>query len=443
MGPIDYTTQVADPFKSALQGFQAGTAVRDDQQQQLAMQAQQQQQQALQFDITSAAQSSNPAKAIAGLALKYPQLSEQFGRAHTMYNDQQKQGLVSRTTPVYAALLNGRPEIAVQQLRDQAEGARNSGDQAEADGLEAWARMIELDPDSSKVTGGLYLSSVMGADKFASTFGSLSQEQRANDAAPAGLRKAEADAATAEVVAGNASERATLEIEKIATDINVSKENSRIRAMEVARSKETNDLKREELQLKLNDARTARDEKLKAKGAEAETAIADVDSTIGILKDILGDEDTLREAVGAAAWRAAIPGTAARTMAGRIEQLQNAIASTNLDKLKGAMSDKDIAFLKNIATNLDRYQDEDLFIKELNRVFGALEDARERVVQKYGAAGTPAAEGATVFDNHPKYGKVTERRLRQIARKAGVSVDDAKAFLSNSTDPGQGATGEY
>ncbi len=81
-------------------------------------------------------------------------------------------------------------------------------------------------------------------------------------------------------------------------------------------------------------------------------------------------------------------------MAGKIEQLQNAIAATNLDKLKGAMSDKDILFLKNIGTSLDRYQDEDAFVKELTRIGGSLADAEKRVASKFGVPVPPEPTSA-------------------------------------------------
>ena len=40
MGPIDYSTQVANPFMQALQGYQGGAAIRDDQAQQAQIDAQ-------------------------------------------------------------------------------------------------------------------------------------------------------------------------------------------------------------------------------------------------------------------------------------------------------------------------------------------------------------------------------------------------------------------
>lgn len=440
IGPIDYLGAMPQTnfLQSIQSGLQLGLGIRQ------VTQAEEEKARALQAQEQYKAEVSQylakpTAQGAAALATKYPSNREAILEGWKTVDSQQQKDEITAANEVYAALTNGRTDVATQRIEQRIAALDASG----GDSTEEKALLGMLKENPTQATGYLGLVLAQLDDKFAANHAALGQERRATDAAPAGLRKANAEATTAEVAAGNAEERTALENERIAEDIRDKKDLQRIRSIEAAYKKEDNEIKREELRLKLDDAKLAREEKLRAKGADAETAISDVDNTVGILKDILGDEDTLRAAVGTSAWRGAIPGTKARTMAGKIEQLQNAIASTNLDKLKGAMSDKDIMFLKNIATNLDRYQDEDLFIKELNRVFGALEDARERVVQKFGAAGTPTAEGETVFENHPKYGKVTERRLRLLARKSGVSVEEAKAFLSNSIAPGQGATGEY
>lgn len=64
----------------------------------------------------------------------------------------------------------------------------------------------------------------------------------------------------------------------------------------------------------------------------------------------------------------AIAGTERANYEAKFKQLKDTLASANLDKLKGAMSDKDIEFLRNIGTALSLDMSEESFDKELEKV---------------------------------------------------------------------------
>ncbi len=64
----------------------------------------------------------------------------------------------------------------------------------------------------------------------------------------------------------------------------------------------------------------------------------------------------------------AIAGTDRATYESKFKQLKDTLASANLDKLKGAMSDKDIEFLRNIGTALSLDMPETAFDAELKKV---------------------------------------------------------------------------
>lgn len=70
----------------------------------------------------------------------------------------------------------------------------------------------------------------------------------------------------------------------------------------------------------------------------------------------------------------AIPGTERVTFEKKFAQLQDSLAMSNLEKLKGPMSDKDIAFLRNTATSLSLDMPEEDFDKELKKVNDLLLD---------------------------------------------------------------------
>ena len=71
---------------------------------------------------------------------------------------------------------------------------------------------------------------------------------------------------------------------------------------------------------------------------------------------------------------ATIPGTEAYNYKATFNQLKDTLASANLDKLKGAMSDKDIEFLRNIGTKLSLGMTEEAFDAELKKLDNKMND---------------------------------------------------------------------
>jgi hypothetical protein len=76
----------------------------------------------------------------------------------------------------------------------------------------------------------------------------------------------------------------------------------------------------------------------------------------------------------------------------------------NLDKLKGPTSDRDIAFLKNLGANLDRWQKTGKVLDELQKVEAATQRLSEVARLKYGVPGeqaSPAGAGPAPADTGP------------------------------------------
>lgn len=218
MDPINYSVDVQTPFQAALQGYQAGAAIRNDQFQQ------QQQQQALalqkQMQLDVAAVANNPnagARDYAALTLKYPALKDQFKQSWDMVGKDQQGAKLDLMTRAYSALSTGRPDVAEQLMRDRAAAMRNSGaPEHDVKAQEMWADMIKASPDQARHIGGLMLSSVMDPDKFSTTFGQLGSEGRAADKAPAEQRTAEAEATIKEAAAAVAPQS---EAQKLQTGV--------------------------------------------------------------------------------------------------------------------------------------------------------------------------------------------------------------------------------
>lgn len=200
MNPNDYTSAFAglpDPSTTFMQGVQNGAGIQQLQlQQQQAATAQQQQAQ-MQADL--AALSQNPTtQAIGQMSIKYPQLSESFKRSFDMVEPSQRQARLDQGVQVYSALHNKQPEIAIKLLNDQAEAQRNSGNEQDAKAAETMAELIKVHPEFAQTTAGLMLASALGPDKFTAAFPAIGAEQRADQQAPEDLRKAKANADTAE-----------------------------------------------------------------------------------------------------------------------------------------------------------------------------------------------------------------------------------------------------
>jgi len=459
MDPINYGAMLPqmDIGQELLKGLQLGGAIRQQRVQQEQQAAAQERAKQYSADVGNALKTPTY-QAFSELTIKYPEQREAIKQSLSLMSEGQRNAEFGLASKAFAALNTGNADIATQLYERQIAAKEGSGADASEEKMVLDA--IKRDPVKAK---GLIGYAMFHADpeKYAESVTKLGGELRAQEQAPAALQeaqgkatKAAAEAKVAEVTAKYADSQAVADltkkgwdITKIEQDIGIAKETNRIKAMEAAAAREGNALKRDELKLKIEETKRGRDEKIRERTAEAETAITGIDKSSELLGSILADEDSLRAATGAGGWRAWIPGTDARTTAGKLEQLQNAIAATNLDKLKGAMSDKDIMFLKTMETNLDRFQNEEQFITELRRIDKALSKAREVVVKKYGAEGSTVAEGETLYEQHPTYGKVTTRRAQQLAREAGVSVDDVRRFLDEQamqksiTDRVKGTTG--
>jgi hypothetical protein len=213
MGPIDYTSQVANPFQAAMQGYQGGMMMQADQNQQQAIQDQRnaafQQQQAAQAAaarqqsvIQSLLSNPNPtADDFARATIAVPGMKDQFQQSwHTM-NEARQKSTLSHVSQVYSALQSGAPDVAAQVLQDQATAMRNSGDEAGAKHAEVMANVVKQHPEFARSMVGIQLSAIPGGDKVLSGVSGLNKDAREGQLFPAQLRAANADATTKETVA--------------------------------------------------------------------------------------------------------------------------------------------------------------------------------------------------------------------------------------------------
>ena len=93
------------------------------------------------------------------------------------------------------------------------------------------------------------------------------------------------------------------------------------------------------------------------------------------LANELKNSKSLKASTGLSYWTTKVPGTAAYSFGQTFNQLRDLLAMGNIDKLKGAMSDKDIEFLRNSATKLSLKLPTESFKKELENIISRMGSA--------------------------------------------------------------------
>lgn len=414
VSPIDYSINVESPFQSVLQGFKVGDFLqqRGVQQQQQALAQQQAQQQAaaqqqMQADLGAVAGNPNATGTdYARLMTQYPQLSEQLKRSWETLDSTQRQTRLNQAGQAYAALSSGNVDVAKNLFKDAAEAARNSGNAQEAAGAEAMLRTIEMNPDAARSSVAMTLISQVGPEKFAESFGKFGAEQRAQEQAPFALAEQKSKAEQAKydtqikaVAAKYADSNALLDqqkkgwdIRKIAEDIEISKEQNRIAAMNAAISRETNQLKKQELQQKVDEAKEKRDEKIREKVSTAEGAAASIDNLSNTVDRLLKNP-SLNDVVGSIEggtlgdMKAYLsPGDAKSDAISLIEQLGSQAFIAQIPQMKGtgALSEKEGDKLQASLQNLGRKQSESQFRYNLSEVQRLMGKARDRLQKTTG-----------------------------------------------------------
>ena len=413
MDPVNYMAAFPqyDLSRTVLQGVQAGGLLGEiDQKRQAQLQAQQAQQQYAQ-DLQT--YWSNPsAQGAAQLATKYPAQREAFKQAWDQVDEAKRDSDYKAAVPFYAALENGANDVAANILQQRISGLKNSNLDATTE--QGWLTALQSgDPkqvNAVRAGVGLFLSKV--DPKFAENFGKLGSEQRAEDLHPDAVKKAKAEADVAAVASDFARDNAVADlqkkgwdIEKIKTDIDVSKQNVRIAALNAQIAREGNQLKREELGLKLQELKDQREEKIRTRAADVESARGSMDNFLNTADRLLGmavdkdgkPTDTLRAAAGPLdSW---MP-TAQQDVAD-LEALAETIGSqafmSQIPAMKGTgnLSEKEGDKLQSSLQNLNLKQSPEQFIQNIKEAQRLILKARRNVSVRYGVPDsvpdTPAA----------------------------------------------------
>lgn len=405
--PINYALDVQQPFQAALQGYQAGAGIRNDQLQQQALQQQMAQQQALR-DAYAATAASPTADNFSRLMLLDPKASEGIKRAWDTKNGAQQQAQAADLLQWGAAIKSGKPQIAADMLTQRADAMeQQNGGQATQESrlLRTWAQTAAEHPEFALgQIQALLTANPLGKDA-AETLAKFGSEQRAAEKAPAELRNANAtadkavsDAVVAAVGAKFANQNALLDIQKkgwdikkITADIDIAREANRIAAMNAATNRANSDTQRQELDFKVQEARRALDDKIRTKVADVESATSTIDNLLNTV-DRIKQNPSLNSVLGTVQGRmgAYVSDQAADAIA-LIDTLGSQAFLSQIPAMKGtgSLSEREGDKLQSALTNLTRTQSEGQFRANLDEVQRLMLKARKNVETRYGVKAPP------------------------------------------------------
>lgn len=419
MEPINYNIQVKNPFEASLQGVQAGMQIGAQADAIKQQQLQRQQQLQLQQDLGQLANNPNAgAQDYASMMVKYPQLAEHFKNSWDVLSADQQQSKLNHSTQVYAALQTGNPQVAIDLLNKQSEAYANSGKKEDAQAASHLAQMIQLDPNTAKTTAGLMLSSIMGPEKFASTFATLGKENREEQLQPSALSKSESEATIKAVEAKNAETKTQLENTKTAADIETTRLKQQLDALDVQIRQANSETERSKLQLDRDKLAGELQVKLQTQQTDAQNQLDTVTNSLSTVNDLLkhpimddnfGVGSTIGKALGN------IPGTHNKDFNASLDTLKSQQFLTQAKELRGmgALSDAEGARIERAVASLDRDQSPAAFKTALNTIKTTLERAQAKIV---GSGKLPTQGGAFVM-KHPVYGNVNDGTVNKLLQQ--------------------------
>jgi hypothetical protein len=209
MEPINYLQQVVDPFEQSLQGFKIGAGMADLEAKRV--QAEQQRLATEKYNQALSRLSSPTATAADFENMIMISGKDQAANIKTVMESrsaQQNQAALKQVAPIAFAFKTGNVEQGITRLMQNAEAARNSGDNQEATYLTQLAEQAKTQPEN---IGNLFASKMVlipGGKDALDNLLKMTQEDRAAAAAPEELRKKRFDADASQSAARSALAKA-------------------------------------------------------------------------------------------------------------------------------------------------------------------------------------------------------------------------------------------
>jgi hypothetical protein len=425
MAAFNYMIQAPDMGQQAWAGFERGFALNEAQrqrqmqeQQAQALAAQQAENQRIQsefYDKIARDEAPNLADVMRYQQTLPPEQIKAMQSTFDQLPKQAQQAELSVGAQALAAIKSGQFDTAKGIFQQKADSARNGGNEQLARYFEGMVRTVDVAPNAAASSIMTQMAVVPGGKDAIESVLKVNQ-------APAELAKAEAEASSAATAAKFAESKAVMDlrlndaqIKKFAADSEIARMNARIAAMNAATSREGNDLKRQELALKVQEMVDKRDETMRGKVAEVSAAQSNVDNMLNTIDRVLKNP-SLNDVVGSLEGRMPEASSMLDDQESDAIALINSLGSqaflSQLPNIKGMgqLSNAEGEKLQSALQNLSRAQSETQFKSSLKEAQRLVMKARKNIAARYGVADTvpdtPAAQpsAAEINDLIRKYG---------------------------------------
>jgi hypothetical protein len=435
-GPINYAVDVQSPFEAAIGGFKLGADVATVQ---AAQQKRELENKALAQAQLQQIELANLYKNPNATAADYERVAAFLPKDQAAIVTQgferktkaMQEGDLKLGGQVYSAVKSGQLDIAKQMLKDQATAYRNSGREADAKAAEASVNLIDLNPTGAQATIGLYMARLPEGTKFLEAADKALSTNREEALQPSKLKEAAAkadqaiaDATSAQAKAKNAPEKeaadaalataqaakakvdaefarektqadlkqAAATLRKTDADILIAKENNRIAALNAAAAKETNNLKRQELQQKIDDAKEKRDAATREQQATLLTQTSDIDNFLNTATRVINTpKNIIESATGPVTSRLPTLSADIADFESLVETLGSQAFIAQIPKIKGTgnLTEKEGDKLQASLQNLSLKQSPARLLENVKEAMRLLEKSRTNIVARSGLPNVP------------------------------------------------------
>jgi hypothetical protein len=343
-------------------------------------------------------------------ALKYPTQREVIKDVSARFSQEQKDQEFNIGAQVAVSLENNNPDVALDIVERTIQARQNAGlPTTTYDQLSQILSNTE-DPDRVKKAQAITNFSLTLLDP--EKFGKVVQTLEAQELRPEKVTEQRAKALKAGVEADFAASQAVkdlalkqAQIDNYAAQQDIARQNVRIAALNAQIAQESNVLKRRELEQKLVDAQTERDDKLRKKVSDANTAFANFDNFLNTADralagwgrtkdgkvDITKPKGYVESATGPISTRLPTLSQDTADFEELIEVLKGQAFLSQIEKMKGlgAMSDKEGDALRASLTNLSLRQSPEQLGRNLVEAQRLILKARNEAARKYGVGAEP------------------------------------------------------
>ena len=448
MDPINYSVDVAGPLQSAMQGYQFGAGIRDDQQKQVMQQQQMQAQLQQRQMLAQLANNPNATGAdYARVMTINPALAEPLTKAWGALNAEQQATHLSELSQWGAAIKNGQPQVAHDMMVSKADAMdRQSGGASEkSQALRAAAGVVQAHPQFALGTMIIpQLAAHPDGGKVAGALAVLGKEGRDAALAPAALKTADAEAAIKGAEASTAVDKNVLGNQKTAADtaktyedIKTASLNRSLTSLDRQIAMADSETKRGELTVKREQIAVELAKTQQSQGQVAQDSqnlATNALETVQQIKDHPGLTGWNRPGQWSGAMIKKLPTTERYALETYVDQLKGQMGYSTLLSAKassptgasgfGALSEGELKLISSIAGNLDT--DSPDFPKQLAKVESFLKKTQATAVAR------PAlpSKGEAYVTTVPGFGVVDEGRINRIMRDhPGQTREQVLQFL--------------